>query len=439
MNIGWRFSRLKNSVVASFVGVALSLVAASCGSAKTSVTATTKANAGTTTSTTSASNTSSTTEVSTTTTLPPIPSTVAAPSDFAPHNFSFVSTTTGFMFGSYKSGCSSSSSCSGLLRTSNTGQSWGLIHSHGIYDATPLLANTSASGTGTAVSKVSFISPLTGYAFDPGLAFTIDGGANFSPLLSSFTTDTTRFLDVEVAGSTTYFAAVGLNFNGVSPNSIVIGSFSNISLTNVSPSIKIISTNSVNPQALSSEVATIRAYPFGVAVEFGSGSFSTALVAPAGSSNFSAITANPCSQVQYSLPNFPPLAIAGTSPITLYALCASNPGAGSSEKTIFSSTNMGATWSQSGSAPNGGQPVGIDAFAPSSVVVSATSGATFLYTSSDGGKTFKTAFSGFPGGSEYLYGPYFLSSSLAAVLSYSSGSPFSFLVSTNGGASFSPA
>ncbi|MDA8025743.1 MAG: hypothetical protein M0T78_04285 [Actinomycetota bacterium] len=289
-----------------------------------------------------------------------------------------------------------------------------------------------------AVSKVSFLSPLVGYAFDPALAFTIDGGVNFSPLLASFATSTTRFLDVEVAGSTTYFVAVGLNFSGVSPNSIVFGSFPNISTANVNPSIKVISSSAISAGSLQNAVASIRAYPFGVAVEFGVNNYTTALIGAAGSPNFTAVGQNPCSQVQYSQPYLPPLAIADTSPISIYALCTSNPAAGSSQKTIFTSTNMGASWTNDGSAPNGGQSYGIDATAPSTVIVSASSGATFFYTSTDGGKTFKTAFTGFPGGSEYLYGPYFLSSSLAAVLSYSQGSPFSFLVSTDGGASFSP-
>ena len=342
------------------------------------------------------------------------------------------------MFGSYKQGCSTTSSCSGILRTSDTGHSWGLIQSHGVYDSSPLLTNVSPSGSGVAVSKVSFLSPLVGYAFDPALAFTIDGGVNFSPLLASFTTSTTRFLDVEVAGSTTYFVAVGLNFSGVSPNSIVFGSFPNISTANVNPSIKVISSSAISAGSLQHAVASIRAYPFGVAVEFGVNNYTTALIGAAGSPNFTAVGQNPCSQVQYSQPYLPPLAIADTSPISIYALCTSNPAAGSSQKTIFTSTNMGASWTNDGSAPNGGQSYGIDATAPSTVIVSASSGATFFYTSTDGGKTFKTAFTGFPGGSEYLYGPYFLSSSLAAVLSYSQGSPFSFLVSTDGGASFSP-
>ena len=431
---------MKKAISTSIVGASLSLIVASCGAGKITSTTTSKAPSNVTTSGVPITSTSTTHPTTTTTTQPPIPSTIGAPSDFAPHNFSFVSSSMGFMFGSYKQGCSTSSTstgCSGILRTSDTGHSWGLLPSHGIYDSSPLLANATSSGAGVAVSKVSFISPLVGYAFGPGLAFTIDGGVNFSPLLSSFTTSTTRFLDVEVGGSTTYFVAVGLNFTGVSPNSIVFGSFPNISLSNVNPSISIISSSAIGSGDLQSATAAIRAYPFGVAVEFGVNNFTTALVGAAGSSNFTAIAQNPCSQVQYSLPSLPPLAIVDASPLTIYALCASNPGAGSSQKTVFASTNMGSSWAQKGDAPNGGQPYGIDAVAPASVIVSASSGATFIYTSTDGGVTFKTAFTGIPGGSEILYGPYFLSSSLAVVLSYSQGSPFSFLVSTDGGASFS--
>ncbi len=344
------------------------------------------------------------------------------------------------MFGSYKEGCPTSTPpCAGILRTSDAGHSWGLISTHGIYDSAPAFPNTTASGSGVAVSNVSFLTPLVGYAFDPALAFTIDGGVNFSPLLGSFTTSATRFLDVEVGGSTTYFVAVGLNFSGVSPNSIVFGSFPNISIADVNPSIKIISSTPVSSASLQSAVASIRAYPFAVLTEFGVNNFTTALIGAPGSSNFTAITQNPCSQIQFSLPFLPPMAIADTSPLTIYALCTSNPGAGSSQKTIFTSSNMGSSWASKGSAPNGGISNGIDAAAPSTVIVSATSGATFFYTSTDGGATFKTAFSGFPGGSGFLYGPYFLSPSFAAVLSYSQGSPFSFLVSTDGGKSFSPA
>ena len=72
---------------------------------------------------------------------------------------------------------------------------------------------------------------------------------------------------------------------------------------------------------------------------------------------------------------------------TLFELCAGDPGAGQEEKYVEVSTNSGATAHLAGKLPLGGLTDGFAAANNRDVVVGAASGATFLYHSADGGKT----------------------------------------------------
>jgi photosystem II stability/assembly factor-like uncharacterized protein len=70
-------------------------------------------------------------------------------------------------------------------------------------------------------------------------------------------------------------------------------------------------------------------------------------------------------------------------------VCAADAGAGSSTKTLVLSHDGGRTWSTGGTAPRAGQTAGLAAASTHTFVVAATSGASFLYRTADGGKTWR--------------------------------------------------
>ena len=74
----------------------------------------------------------------------------------------------------------------------------------------------------------------------------------------------------------------------------------------------------------------------------------------------------------------------------LFEVCAGNPGAGQEGKALMASADGGATAHLVGRLPLGGLFSGIAAVSPEDVVVAASSGAGFLYSSTNGGRTWRT-------------------------------------------------
>jgi hypothetical protein len=91
-----------------------------------------------------------------------------------------------------------------------------------------------------------------------------------------------------------------------------------------------------------------------------------------------------------------PSDVAAISSRSVALLCAGNPGAGSSDKALYLSSNLGASWHYAGSPPRGGQPFDL-AGVPGHYVVAAISGASWLYHSSTGAR-WSTAFFAGDGG-----------------------------------------
>jgi hypothetical protein len=96
----------------------------------------------------------------------------------------------------------------------------------------------------------------------------------------------------------------------------------------------------------------------------------------------------PCSTAAIEAPD----AVAVTGPHGLAVLCAGNGAAGSVDKTVYVSDDLGAHWTKAGSPAAGGDPEGLSAGSTSQLVVSAASGASMLYYSADGGAQWTTAY-----------------------------------------------
>jgi photosystem II stability/assembly factor-like uncharacterized protein len=94
-------------------------------------------------------------------------------------------------------------------------------------------------------------------------------------------------------------------------------------------------------------------------------------------------------------------AVAVTGSDSLALLCAGGAAAGSVQKTVYVSDDLGARWTQAGSPPLGGDPWGISAGTSARLLVAAASGASWLYYSDDGGAHWSTAYEAGDGGVEF--------------------------------------
>lgn len=146
--------------------------------------------------------------------------------------------------------------------------------------------------------------------------------------------------------------------------------------------------------------------------------------------------ATPCSAEGINAP----ASLSVTSPNGLALLCTGNGAAGSVDKTVYVSDDLGAHWTKAGSPARGGDPEELSAGSTSQLVVAAASGASMLYYSADGGAQWTTAYYAGDGGLGFndlgfttatngvvVYGPV-LSDNNAE------GRPGRLLLTSNGGA-----
>jgi hypothetical protein len=143
--------------------------------------------------------------------------------------------------------------------------------------------------------------------------------------------------------------------------------------------------------------------------------------------------ANPCSA---------DLSLAGVAPVSttqLFLLCAGDSGAGSESKVVLFSSDGGAHATATSAAPSrGGIASGIAAASTAIVVVPASSGASYVYRSADGGHTWGTPLSQGDGGVGYYDVGFTTATQGVAVYGNPADSnmPTSLLMTHDGGATW---
>jgi photosystem II stability/assembly factor-like uncharacterized protein len=132
------------------------------------------------------------------------------------------------------------------------------------------------------------------------------------------------------------------------------------------------------------------------------------------------------------------LAATGTGTDVL-AVCVSDAGAGSSTKAVVVSHDGARTWTAAAAGPpRGGQPSGLAAASPSTWVVAANSGASYLYRSEDGGATWATVFTDTASGGAGFVDLGFTDASRGLVVEGASTGSSRLLVTSDGGRTWSP-
>jgi hypothetical protein len=338
-----------------------------------------------------------------------VPSGGPVPLGFAARSVTFVSTEEAFVLGTAP--CAKAP-CTSILRTLNRGASWRGLPAPVVPLAAPLEV------TGPAVWGIRFADPSHGFVFGNGLWETTDGGERWAQATSpGGSIESLEVIDDQV------LAIVGT----------------------CSPSSGCGQTGTLMRRPLDGGAWTE------VAPVSGRGAIATqARVAAVLAGDAVVVTANggisavdhsgPCSTTSIEAP----VSIAVTGPNGLAMLCAGNGAAGSEDKTVYVSSDLGAHWAEAGSPSRGGDPETMSAGSPSQLVVAAASGASMLYYSADGGAQWATAYYEGDGGLGFndlgfttptdgvvVYGP-------AVSDDNAEGRPGRLLLTSNGGASWQP-
>jgi hypothetical protein len=292
------------------------------------------------------------------------------PGGFEPGSVTFISATTGFVIG-IDSTCAAGS-CVALARTSDAGATWvSLPAPPAVY-----LNHFGTRATAPAVSEVRFADALDGWIYGPSLLATHDGGATWQQLDlggSVVALETSGgFVDAVVSPCSTQETCSGSLRLEQAP--ATGGSFTTV-LTG--PTVQSSSTGML-ALSLHAPVGFVNVSGVG-SPQFGLWA-TRSLANPSGWNPFP----DPCAiSAGYSLDAF-----VGPDVTSLYSLCSGVGGAGSVMKEVVKTQSGQST--VVGLPPPGGDPESLAATSSGTLVVSAASGASELYRSTDGGTTWST-------------------------------------------------
>jgi hypothetical protein len=330
------------------------------------------------------------------------------PARFAASSVTFVSTEEAFVLGTAP--CAKAP-CTSILRTLDRGASW-----RGLPAPVVTLGNRQAGTTSPAVWGIRFANPADGFVYGNGLWETSDGGERWTSAVSpAGSIESLEVIDGQVLALT----ATCTPNNGCGQTDTLVR--------------RPLTGGRWQQVARVTEPGGIATQAKVAAVIDGS----RVLITTNG--GLSTVTqAGPCGTAEVPAP----AAVAVTGPDGLALECAGGAAAGSVQKTVYVSDDLGAHWQRAGSPANGGDPGGLSAGSASQLVAAAFSGGSFLYHSGDGGAKWSTAFFAGDGGLGFndlgfttptdgvvVYGPVFSDNN-------AEGSPGQLLLTSNGGASW---
>lgn len=288
----------------------------------------------------------------------------APPSAFEADSASFVSARTGFVLGARD--CKLMPCKARLERTTNGGRSWKAMPVPNVKLA-PLFSTTPKS----AVSSVTFANAKDGWLYDPGLWATTDGGQ--------------KWRRISVPGDVVAIAASdGVAFASVRRPT---GSFSAKLYKSRVGSAKW----TVVPRVAAQFTVTV----YGHSVWSGNADFGSGLWRSTDSGRHWSRLSFHCPAA--AGPDASAVAAASPSRVAIVCSNPSEPVPGASPKVVYTSANGGRTFHRTAGEPPTGGNVLMDVPAlampkgkPRTMTLVAASGATYLYRSTNGGKTWHT-------------------------------------------------
>lgn len=287
------------------------------------------------------------------------------PSGFAATSVTFVSTDEAFVLGTAP--CAAKP-CTSIVRTLDRGATW-----TGLPAPVVPIGDRFSPASQPAVWGIRFADPSVGFVFGNGLWETTDGGEHWAEVASPRTAEPITDLEV-IDGQVLAVVAQCTAQAGCGP----IGLLYRRPLAGGSWTL--VAKASSTMIATQARVAAVLLAD------------SVVVTANGGLSTLTAAT--PCRTPGVSAAS----AVAVTGPDSLALLCSGGAAAGSVQKTVYVSDDLGATWTKAGSPPLGGDPEGISAATSGRLVVAAASGASELYYSADAGAQWSTAWYAGDGG-----------------------------------------
>jgi hypothetical protein len=289
------------------------------------------------------------------------------PAHFEPGSVSFISASQGFVLGT--SPCTTGPCPAIVVTTANGSKTWAAA------EAPPEPFASASSPSSASVSQILFANASDGWVYGPTLWATYDGAqrwarvelggpvyflatsarevyavvGNCSPSAHNCPTPTLR-LERAAVGSTAWHTVPGVSGYGTTA---------------------LLTANSANAWVSFPPKST-----GGVMIWGSSDSGNTWQPLP-----------NPCYQPSQAT-DLEGMASPGGN--HLFELCAGNPGAGQEGKTLWASTNAGRSGHVVSQLPLGGLALGMVAPKSNDVLVTAVSGASFVYRSTNGGTTWAT-------------------------------------------------
>lgn len=294
------------------------------------------------------------------------PSGGPVPAGFRAASVTFVSTREAFVLGTAPG---KHAPCTSIARTLDRGASWRGLPAPVVPLGEPY------TSTGPAVWGIRFATPQHGFVFGNGLWVTTDGGEHWSAVAypggAILSLET---IDHQVLAVTARHGPGGLTGWALSRRALGGGPWIRIAA--------LASNSGAGGIATQAGVAAV-ADSSSVLVTSNGGLTVTrhAAPCPAAGSPFPVVTS-----------------VAVEAPHGLALLCTGQGYTGHTDKTVYVSGDLGATWKLAGHPASAGDGGMIAASAPGHLTIATTSAGSWLYYSADNGKTWRTVLTYLDGG-----------------------------------------
>jgi hypothetical protein len=302
--------------------------------------------------------------------VPALPVGGPVPVGFEPQSVSFVSAEVGYVLGTTAS-CASAP-CTSLVRTSDGGRHW-----VGVPAPRAALNGESSGGdqAATSVSSVRFADALDGYVFGPALWVTHDGARSWH--------------QVNPGGSVIGLATAGGKTDALvqitDVSQVVSTPVTREAFSTVTPRLPLRASGHITQTFAD---AVVLHPPVGFALLGATGQYPNgqAVIYAENASGRWASFPDPCYRQRNGLGL---TSFAAPDAINLFTLCTGNPAASNTQKeVVLTRDGLGTAL---GAPPTGGDGGQIAAASSTTLVVASRSAASWLYRSTNGGRTWSTA------------------------------------------------
>jgi photosystem II stability/assembly factor-like uncharacterized protein len=280
----------------------------------------------------------------------PAPPDGTVPAGFEPASVTFISAADGWVLGTTRT-CAHAP-CTAVLRTTDGGRSWTSVP--------PPPLKLADGGMSAGLQRLRFASPDTGFAYGSQLWVTRDGGARWHRVVRQVPGYVT---DLETAAGRVYLTA--------QRGSTVTVYSSPAGTVDFRP------VAGLPRRSGYAQLGTVTLHGRAGWIILGDRIYATG-------------TGAGWTRLGFRCPRDYGIASVGAySPARVSVLCSGEPGLGSTPKLVYASDNGGTSFTRAGTPPAGGDAGLLAEPAPRHLFIATSSGATWTYVSTDGGRRWR--------------------------------------------------